>query len=253
VDKAVEGLEPLRSANVNALILERLASYIRRRQLSAGDRLPSESALAQALGVSRGALREAMRSLQGVGALEARVGSGWYLSSFTLGPAARGLSLTLEPDERTFRELDEIRTNLEWLYLEPAVQVLDADDLAALGRAVDEMEAQAAADQSYFPQDRDFHERLFAKVPNQLLARFLDLFWTLCGEIGTRLEPVGSEAHRTAARQHRVLLAAIAAGDLAGARQALLRHHEENPIQPPQHLDTSQPVSYTSSKEKPAS
>ena len=113
VDKTVEGLEPLRSVNVNDMIQERLARYIRERQLSAGDRLPSESALAQTLGVSRGALREAMRGLQGVGVLEARVGSGWYVSTFTLTPFAKGLSLTLEPDARTFGELNEIRTGLE--------------------------------------------------------------------------------------------------------------------------------------------
>ena len=51
-------------------IQARLMSFIRERQMVAGDRLPSQAVLTQALGISLVALREAMRALEALGIIE---------------------------------------------------------------------------------------------------------------------------------------------------------------------------------------
>lgn len=227
MDKATDGLEPLRTINVNEAIQERLVRFIQERKLMAGDKLPSEGALAQKLGVSRGTLREAMRSLQAVGIIEARVGSGWYVRDFSLDPIAVGLSLTLEPDQATFRDLNEIRTGLEWLFVAQAMPTLSSEDVESLELAVDEMEALAQAGHSYFAQDRYFHEQIFAKVPNQVLARVMDLFWMLCASIAPHLAPISQTDHVAAAGEHRLLLEAIRAGDVEQARSILFGYYRQ--------------------------
>src|SRR4051812_42132995 len=50
-------------------------------RLRAGDKLPIERKLAAELGVSRGTLREAVRSLTMVGVLDTRQGDGTYVTS----------------------------------------------------------------------------------------------------------------------------------------------------------------------------
>src|SRR5215831_3488571 len=73
----------------------RLRRYIVEHGLGPGDRLPSEAALATALGNSRVVVREALRALEAVGLLESRAGSGWYLLAFDVGSAARTLARSL--------------------------------------------------------------------------------------------------------------------------------------------------------------
>lgn len=60
-------------------VYQEICSQVRRRvadgQLKPGDRLPPERELAQALGVSRGAVREALRALEYAGVIAMRAGA----------------------------------------------------------------------------------------------------------------------------------------------------------------------------------
>ena len=56
-----------------------LLSYISRKELSVGDRLPPERELAEQLGVGRNSLREALKVLEAMGVVEIRHGSGIFL------------------------------------------------------------------------------------------------------------------------------------------------------------------------------
>ncbi len=67
-----ESLQPIVSPNLNDLISERLKDYIIQNRLQPGDKLPTEDSLAQRLGVSRTAVREALRSLEALGLIETR-------------------------------------------------------------------------------------------------------------------------------------------------------------------------------------
>lgn len=58
-----------------------LEQCIRQGRWQIGERLPSERALAQEFGISRGTLRSVMQSFVGQGILEIRAGSGMYLCS----------------------------------------------------------------------------------------------------------------------------------------------------------------------------
>ena len=61
-----------------------------RKRFHLGDKLPTDNELAQALGVSRATLREAVRSLTVQGILEARHGRGTYLVGTLYGDGSEG-------------------------------------------------------------------------------------------------------------------------------------------------------------------
>jgi DNA-binding FadR family transcriptional regulator len=65
---------------------EQLKLFIARRELRPGDPLPSEGALAEDLGMSRLVLREATKSLEALGIVEARHGEGVFVSAFSFEP-----------------------------------------------------------------------------------------------------------------------------------------------------------------------
>ncbi|MDW4904603.1 GntR family transcriptional regulator [Streptomyces sp. ADMS] len=62
-------------------IMTDLLKQIRKGELPAGTRLPSEAALVEKYGVSRGTVRRAVRELETAGHVEARHGVGRFVSS----------------------------------------------------------------------------------------------------------------------------------------------------------------------------
>ncbi len=75
-DEARDGWEPVSRPRTYELVLDRIEEQIASGRLHVGDRLPAERELAAALGVSRVAVREAIRVLQAMGLISQATGSG---------------------------------------------------------------------------------------------------------------------------------------------------------------------------------
>src|SRR6476659_7307446 len=80
IPRGKEAADEVKTLSLVDSAARRVAAMILDGTLRAGDRLPAERELATRLGLSRGALREALRSLEYVGLLQARVGSGRYVT-----------------------------------------------------------------------------------------------------------------------------------------------------------------------------
>jgi len=84
---ARKGERPLTTAKREKVILHELTAQkilrlIKEQKLSQGDKLPTERALSQTLGVSRTSLREALRNLEANGIVRIRHGSGIYVDLY---------------------------------------------------------------------------------------------------------------------------------------------------------------------------
>lgn len=128
----------------------RIADMIGSGELKAGDRLPSERSLAATLGISRSALREAISTLDSVGLVEARVGSGRYVRRIGTEEAFAPLRvwMSLQP----IGEVIALRRVLEphAIRAMPAVKVASTLAecealLVAIRRAVDDKAFESAA------------------------------------------------------------------------------------------------------------
>ena len=60
-------------------IISYIENYIEENNLKAGDRLPSQAELLEMMGVSRTALREAIKTLEAKNVLEVKNGKGVYV------------------------------------------------------------------------------------------------------------------------------------------------------------------------------
>ncbi len=93
--RPVDDWQPLPQLRTRERVVAEVERRILAGKLRAGDHLPPERHLAEALGVSRGAVREAMRILEAVGVTEASTGSGPNSGSVIVADSVRGMATVL--------------------------------------------------------------------------------------------------------------------------------------------------------------
>ncbi|WP_129663229.1 FadR/GntR family transcriptional regulator [Phytoactinopolyspora endophytica] len=205
---------------------ERLRSYIEDHNLAAGDALPPEAKLAEDLGISRLSLREATRSLQTLGVIEARPGRGLFVSDFSFQPILDQLPYGLAVGGAALTEVLGVRQALEEGLIEPASKRLGPDDFDELDALVDEMARREATGEPVASIDREFHRRLYEPLGNKLVSSMIDLFWELLHRLSDSVPEI--PAHRHPAEVHRKIVNALREGHgLTAAMRAHFVHIHE--------------------------
>ena len=98
---------------LNQVIQDRLKAFIKENSLRPGDKLPTEAELATEIGVSRTAVREALRGLETLGIIDVQKGSGRYLKKVVFSEIIDDLAYNLELSSANLVDLLEIRAVLE--------------------------------------------------------------------------------------------------------------------------------------------
>lgn len=195
--------------------------------LRPGDPIPSENTLIERLNVSRGSLREALKTLQAQGILEARHGSGTFVSRLSFEGFADGLifhsRLSGEGAVRTATELADLRQILETeLIQRVAVNGASEPVVVRLGQIVDEMGRRAEADESLDDLDREFHAKLYSDLDLPLMGQLLEAFWLALA--WAKPMPAASQDETDAVERHRAIVEAVVLRDPAAAAEAMRQH-----------------------------
>ncbi len=74
-------------------VQDEVKAYILEQSLMPGDALPPETELAEQLGVSRNSVREAIKSLETLGIVEARTGAGLFVRNFSGSLGSQGVDM----------------------------------------------------------------------------------------------------------------------------------------------------------------
>ncbi len=156
-------------------IADAVLEEIRRRCLSGelkeGDKLPNQNEFAAQLGVSRPSLREALHTLNLVGAIEQRPGFGTVLRSCAPILYANQVSPPLMSDHQATLELVVFRRFIELGTVELAVQNATQREIRRIGSLVAKM--RKALDQGrsgdYTEIDVDFHFTIAEAAHNRFM------------------------------------------------------------------------------------
>jgi DNA-binding GntR family transcriptional regulator len=201
---------PLRVRSVVGLAYDELRAMIVDGRLAPGARV-GQAELADALGISRGSVREALRRLAGDGLVEFEVNRGFFVADLGL--------------DRVLERL-EARLHLEPVLARLAAERRTDDDLAALRASIeDERTARTAA--AAHDASRAFHLAVATATRNAALVRLIDSLWI--ADVGRRLlarrrtQPDWQEAD---VAEHLELLAAIDARDGDRAETHMREHVE---------------------------
>lgn len=194
-------------------------------QLKPGDRLPPERELVQMLGVSRGSIRDAIRSLELIGLLEPRQGYGTVVCSPGSG-GANPLVNALLDKKKMVADLIDVRKMIEPALARRAATRLTRDQVSDLETILKQHEEKFSRGELGIDEDSDFHYRIALASYNSVVLKVVNVLMDLLRETRERSLQVGGRQEKSLAGHHRIL-AALKRGDAAAAESAMRRHLDE--------------------------
>ncbi len=206
-------------------VARELQARIRRNEWGRGGRLPGQRQLADALGVSRASLREAVTMLEGLGLLRSEPGRGVFVAQ----PGAKGSGSAYGRwrfDGRyALRDVYLLRSQIEELAAGMAAKAVTSAGLARLRACIARMQSAADAGDlvAMSEADRLFHARIFELAGSPML---LDLSESIADIVeGSRQVAFADPARvREPIREHVRIVDALAAGSAKAARRAMRAH-----------------------------
>src|ERR1700729_2145963 len=160
----------VRTSRLYEQIVQQIEDSILKGTLKAGDQLPSERELALKFGVSRTAVREAVKALHEKGLVEAYSGRGTFITDGTTEAVRQSINLMAkigQPEGST--HLAEVRAILEPEIAALAAERAEESDRATLREAVAVMDRSLKDADAYIEADLDFHLALAGAAANPLI------------------------------------------------------------------------------------
>lgn len=165
---------PVSRVRTYELVLQRIESQIVTGALRAGERLPPERELAELLGVSRPAVREALRVLEAQGVVRSQVGkgpdSGTTIDRVPSDALARLLRLHVALGSFPLDDVIETRVALERASVSFACRNARQKDLTQMRATLLEMDEPEIDRETFDQLDTDFHVALADAGGNRLMS-----------------------------------------------------------------------------------
>ncbi|GAA0536128.1 GntR family transcriptional regulator [Saccharopolyspora subtropica] len=223
---------PVARAHTYELVIDRIEEQILTGTLRVGDRLPPERDLAAMLGVSRSAVREALRALQAQGVLRMAVGtgpdSGTTVAALPSQAMTRLLRLHVALANFPLRDVVEARVMLERESARNAAVRATDQELADLHRMVEEMAAPDLDRDRFNELDIAFHVAIAEAGGNRLIADMtIAIRESLRHPLSRAFRDLGEKWTGIAAGlrdDHRAILAALRAHDPDLAEHRMVEH-----------------------------
>jgi GntR family transcriptional repressor for pyruvate dehydrogenase complex len=222
------GKEPVvvafRSAPLSTQIVLQVRQALFDKQLRPGDFVGTEKDLAARYGVSRIVARDALRTLEALGIVEIKVGSGGG-ARIAQGNArlfAEALAVQLDLAGATAAEIMDAQRAIECLAAELAAENATAQDIAKLRKLVDDAEGVLDDVAAFTENGRQFHLAVAEASHNRVLVvQLLSLQHVSWPSHNRTLTP---KVAKHVLDAHRALADLIEIRDAAGARRLMDDH-----------------------------
>lgn len=215
-------VEPIRREPVATQIARRLVEVILSGQIEPGARMPSERQLAEALGVGRSAMREALKALSLIGLVEVRQGDGTYLRRADSALLPEVIEWGLLLGEPRTMDLVEARQEIEIILAGMAAQRRTEEQIEKLSVELERMKT-ATTPGEFVDHDVAFHLTLSEAAGNSALRDIHSSIQALLRAWILRAIAGDSNMDLSYA-EHVPIFDAVAKGDVDGARQAMQDH-----------------------------
>jgi GntR family transcriptional repressor for pyruvate dehydrogenase complex len=200
---------------VTDLVLSQIRDSLMRGELKPGDKLPGTSELAGKMGVGISSVREAIKMLESLGAVESRQGEGTFVSTTCREGAANAFEIQFMLLPRTAEYLVQFRELYETAYTHLAMEQAtpaDLEQIEAVVVALEEKVKRLPPSALVETQDElDFHQTVLYCTHNPYVIKIgevsLELFFDALQD---RLAPLKIT---DAAEDHRNILEALRAKD----------------------------------------
>lgn len=219
---------PVSRNRLHQQIADQLVGDIVNGSPAAGELLPSEPRLTEQYGVSRTVMRQALMSVEAKGLISIEHGRGnRVLPRESWNIFDEGVIEAL----RNSTGVADILTDLletRWMFEVEAAGLAaqrGSDETDRLTESVEEMATSLDDPASYFRHDVEFHARLLDAAHNQVLKQLMEPVKGLLEVARMEVVSISSrEGREKSLEGHRLIVAAVQAGDPDAARQAMVDH-----------------------------
>ncbi len=206
-----------------------LEEAIREKKLTVGSKLPTEREMCESFGVSRTALREAIRRLSARGLITIQKGSGMYVSEIKIEDAIDTLNLyyDLKFDKNLLAQIIEVRSVFEPEIARLAALNRTDKNLNELSKILAEFEA-SDPDNTQLETDLDnsFHLAISKATLNPIVQMTMEPIYSLLPRMRNYIYGNIDGEKNFTLKSHRALLDAIRKQDGEQA-QLIMKDHLE--------------------------
>ena len=219
-------MQTLRRPKVRDQVAGQIQQFIVEQKLAPGDRLPTETQLAETFGISRLSLREATKSLEFLGIVESKAGVGLTVGRIDMERLTEHLSFHAGLLEADPQQLIDSRVILETGVL-PHVARRMAEDPAIEARLRELVEKfRLARDlKTWIELDIQFHRSLLEASGLQPLVAFGDLLHIFFQRFR---ESVNRAGWKAGVESHQLIVDELAKGRVSAASAELRTHIESH-------------------------
>jgi GntR family transcriptional regulator, transcriptional repressor for pyruvate dehydrogenase complex len=219
-------IEPIRKTRVAEEIADRIRVLILDGTFSVGQALPAERVLAERFGVSRGSIRDALRTLETIGLLVTRHGHGTFPQELDVNRLIAPLASVLKYRYELQDELLDLRRMIEPAVARAAAARVTDEDLADLDRILDAQRQRLRAGQSAIVEDTAFHHVLARATRNRAVVSIMATLNDLLVESRKHtLKQKGRPARSI--RGHEAVVAALRRRDAGAVAEAMREHIDQ--------------------------
>lgn len=216
-------IAPIKKTRVAQEVADRIRVLMLDGTFPSGQPLPSERHLAEQFGVSRGSIRDALRTLETIGLLETRHGQGTYPHELSVERLVAPLASVMSYRPDLQEELHDVRRMFEPAVARAAAVRATEDDLADLQRVLDTQRQKLITGQSAITEDTAFHAILARATRNRVVMNIMATLNDLLVESRTQsLLHKGRPARSMDG--HEAVVAAIRRKDADAAARAMYEH-----------------------------
>ncbi len=196
-----------------SLKIERtIENAIREKKLPIGSKLPTERELCESFGVSRTALREALRRLSARGLITIQKGSGMHVSEIKIEDAIRTLNLyyDLKFDNQLLSQFIEVRRIFEPEIAKLAAKNRSEENIHELDRLIDEFE-KCNPDNTQMEADLDnrFHLTVTKSTQNPIMQITMEPIYSLLPRMRNYIYANIEGEKENTLKSHKKLISAI--------------------------------------------
>jgi GntR family transcriptional repressor for pyruvate dehydrogenase complex len=204
-------------------IVNQIRDMIVSGELKKGDQLPSERDMATQFGVSRTAVREAIKSLSEIGLIDIMVGKGTFVANNTTDRIVESVNLLLHVEQVKIEDLHHARMVLEAPIAKLAAKNRSEENIAQLTCLIEKMEETQEQTQEFIDVDTEFHIEVARASGNTAFIVLIQAIIKILRSERTYAMDFQDQTE-SALKHHKQILKMIIAQDEGKAEKAMQSH-----------------------------
>lgn len=218
----LQGIKPIENMTQVDRIEMNLHDYFRTENFLPGDSIPKEIELAEAMGVSRTAMREALTRFKTLGIIESKKNRGMVM---TEPDVLQNMNVVMNPrllNQDTMQDFFELRLVIE-MGIVDILYVRKTDESIKKLEEIVEKEAGAKTINEILKLDIEFHSTLYKISGNHTIERFQRILMPVFDYMKNTLH-IRSQEQTEDYVSHKVLIRILKTGTVEEFRQAMYKH-----------------------------